>query len=206
MLPLLLALLSAAWCGAGAAAAHDECPAGPFKLHNFSYNATEVDKSAARPYFIVLCDLATTVRLDPLMHPDKRECHSHMHSVFGSNRFGPTVSLADVTLGPEELACVSWVARGRVVRVSQVVPTTQLPRPDVPARPHPQANTTCHIPADGSMYWAPSMYFHNRTLDRYFLVPVYMKVRPRASCAGCRPRAVSVLVPLSGCKWHVRPF
>lgn len=117
-----------------------DCPAGPFQLHNFSYDARAVEKEVARPYFIVLCDLSTTVRLDPLVHPDKLECHSHMHSVFGSNRFGPTVSLEDSTLGPEELA-----------------------------------NTTCHIPADGSMYWAPSMYFFNRTLAKYFLVPVYMK-------------------------------
>ena len=25
------------------------------------------------------------------------------------------------------------------------------------------------------MYWAPSMYYHNRTAGKYFLVPVYMK-------------------------------
>jgi hypothetical protein len=117
-----------------------DCPAGPFKLHNFSYDTGAVEKEVARPYFIVLCDLSTTVRLDPLVHPDKLACHSHMHSVFGSNRFGPTVSLDDSTLGPEELA-----------------------------------NTTCHIPADGSMYWAPSMYFFNQTVGKYFLVPVYMK-------------------------------
>lgn len=117
-----------------------DCPAGPFKLHNFSYDAQAVDKESARPYFIVLCDLSTTVRLDPLVHPDKLECHSHMHSVFGSNRFGPTVSLEDSILEPEELS-----------------------------------NTSCHIPADGSMYWAPSMYFHNRTDNKYYLVPVYMK-------------------------------
>ena len=117
-----------------------DCPAGPFNLHNFSYNRTLIDRSSARPYFIVLCDLATTVRLDPLMHPDVSTCHSHVHSVFGSNRFGPQVSLADSMLAPEELA-----------------------------------NTTCHIPADGSIYWAPSMYFHNRTSKKYFLVPVYMK-------------------------------
>ena len=80
------------------------CPAGPFQLGNFSYNASRIQKEADRPYFIVLCDLATTVRLDPLMHPEKETCHSHMHSVFGSNRFGPTVSLADSILGPNELA------------------------------------------------------------------------------------------------------
>jgi len=39
-----------------------------------------------------------------------------MHSVFGSNHFGSTVSLADSMLQPNELA-----------------------------------NTTCHIPSDGSM-------------------------------------------------------
>jgi hypothetical protein len=115
-----------------------DCPAGPFKLHNFSY--PNVDKEVARPYFIVICDLSTTVRLDPLMHPTAPTCHSHMHSVFGSNRFGANVSLSDSVLEPDELS-----------------------------------NTTCHIPGDGSMYWAPSMYFHNRTSNRYFLVPVYMK-------------------------------
>jgi len=42
--------------------------------------------------------------------------------------------------------------------------------------PNELANTTCHIPGDGSMYWAPSLYFHNRSGDgRYYLVPVYMK-------------------------------
>ena len=123
--------------------AADNCPAGPFNLHNFSYNRSAVDTGTpdgARPYFIVLCDLATTTRLDPLMHADSPVCHSHVHSIFGSSRFGPQVSLADSTLGPNELA-----------------------------------NTTCHIPGDGSMYWAPSLYFHNRTSNKYFLVPVYMK-------------------------------
>ena len=80
------------------------CPAGPFQLHNFSYDARAVDREADRPYFIVLCDLSTTVRLDPLLHADELACHSHMHSVFGSNRFGPMVSLEDSTLGPDELA------------------------------------------------------------------------------------------------------
>ena len=74
-----------------------DCPAGPFQLHNFSYDTNAVEREVARPYFIVLCDLSTTVRLDPLVHPDKLACHSHMHSVFGSNRFGPTVSLDDST-------------------------------------------------------------------------------------------------------------
>ena len=112
------------------------CPAGPFQLHDFSFDPTYDD-----PYFIVVCDLALNVRLDPLMEPGK--CNSHMHSVFGSHRFGPTVSLADVTLGKDELA-----------------------------------NTTCNIPADGSMYWAPSLYFHNATGDgdgKYYIVPSYLK-------------------------------
>ena len=95
------------------------CPAGPFKLHGFAPNRS-VDNETARPYFIVVCGLSTTVRLDPLMHPDGPQCHSHMHSVFGSGRFGPTVSLGDSVLGRDELA-----------------------------------NTTCNIPADGSMYAEP---------------------------------------------------
>ena len=78
------------------------CPAGPFQLHNFT--TPNVTNEPDRPYFIVLCDLATTVRLDPLMHPDAPQCHSHMHSVFGSNHFGSTVSLEDSMLGPNELA------------------------------------------------------------------------------------------------------
>ena len=110
------------------------CPAGPFQLHDFAYNAS----ASSAAYFIVVCDLAATTRLDPLMAPGA--CNSHMHSVFGSNRFGATVSLADVTLAPGELA-----------------------------------NTTCNIPADGSMYWAPSLYFKNRTSNKYFLVPAYNK-------------------------------
>ena len=114
----------------------DVCPAGPFQLHNFSFTRhTGVD----RPYFIVVCDLAATTRLDPLMEPGG--CNSHMHSVFGSNHFGPTVTVDDMTLGYNELA-----------------------------------NTTCNIPADGSLYWAPSLYFHNRTGDsKFYLVPAYIK-------------------------------
>jgi hypothetical protein len=111
------------------------CPDGPFKLHDFKLTRlTGID----RPYFIVVCDLAQNTRLDPLMQPGK--CNSHMHSVFGSNRFGPSVTLDDMTLGHNELA-----------------------------------NTTCSIPADGSMYWAPSLYFHNRTENKYHIVPSYLK-------------------------------
>lgn len=121
------------FCGAVRIEAH--CPAGPFQLHNFNVTS---HTGAARPYFIVVCDLATNTRMDPLMMPG--ECNSHMHSFFGSNRFGDTVSLADSTLGPNELA-----------------------------------NTTCNIPADGSMYWAPSLYFHNRTEGRFHIVPSYFK-------------------------------
>ena len=125
---------SAAFLSVLAQACATSCPAGPFQLHNFSYNASATSDA----YFIVVCDLATTSRLDPLMMPGT--CNSHMHSVFGSNRFGSTVSLADVTLAPGELA-----------------------------------NTTCNIPADGSMYWAPSLYFKNSTTNKYSLVPVYNK-------------------------------
>ena len=129
-----LSIESAAFLSVLAQACATSCPAGPFQLHNFSYNASATSDA----YFIVVCDLATTSRLDPLMMPGT--CNSHMHSVFGSNRFGSTVSLADVTLAPGELA-----------------------------------NTTCNIPADGSMYWAPSLYFKNSTTNKYSLVPVYNK-------------------------------
>lgn len=35
------------------------------------------------------------------------------------------------------------------------------------------ANTTCTIPADGSMYLVPSLYFHNKSDWKYYIVPVY---------------------------------
>jgi hypothetical protein len=112
-----------------------DCPDGPFKLHDFKFTR---QTGSARPYFIVVCDLAMNTRLDPLMMPGK--CNSHMHSVFGSSHFGAAVTLDDMTLGHNELA-----------------------------------NTTCNIPADGSMYWAPSLYFHNRTENKYYIVPSYLK-------------------------------
>lgn len=101
MLPLLLALSTMADATNPTASDSSSCPAGPFKLHTF--RTPNVTNEPDRPYFIVLCDLSTTVRLDPLMHPDAPQCHSHMHSVFGSNRFGPTVSLQDSILGENEL-------------------------------------------------------------------------------------------------------
>lgn len=101
MLPLLLALSTMADATNPTASDSSSCPAGPFKLHTFT--TPNVTNEPDRPYFIVLCDLSTTVRLDPLMHPDAPQCHSHMHSVFGSNRFGPTVSLQDSILGENEL-------------------------------------------------------------------------------------------------------
>ena len=51
--------------------------------------------------------------------------------------------------------------------------------------PDELANTTCNIPGDGSMYWAPSMYFHNRTSDKYYLVPVYVSPRLCVLLATC---------------------
>ena len=41
--------------------------------------------------------------------------------------------------------------------------------------PNELANTTCNIPADNSIYWAPTLYYHNKTEGKYHAVPNYMK-------------------------------
>lgn len=153
MLPLLLALSTMADATNPTASDSSSCPAGPFKLHTF--RTPNVTNEPDRPYFIVLCDLSTTVRLDPLMHPDAPQCHSHMHSVFGSNRFGPTVSLQDSILGENELVSPGGYYYSPVATFSLLCTSFMLTcactfRWLVTMT---QANTSCHIPGDGSMYW-----------------------------------------------------
>ena len=74
----------------------DSCPAGPFQLHNFT--CPDVDKEPARPYFIVVCDLSTTVRLDPLMHPDNLTCRES-RALDGTKKGSSSASASDLARG-----------------------------------------------------------------------------------------------------------
>lgn len=44
---------------------------------------------------------------------------------------------------------------------------------DVAMAPNEMANTTCNIPADNSIYWAPTLYYKRD--NRFFTVPFYLK-------------------------------
>lgn len=47
----------------------------------------------------------TTVRLDPIFK--EGQCHDHIHSVFGADRFGSKLTVEDMTYSPDEVAKTS---------------------------------------------------------------------------------------------------
>lgn len=80
---------------------------------------------------IVQCDVLTNVFKDPIVSPGSRS--AHLHTVFGSETFGETVTMADLTM---------------------------------------DADSTCDLREDMSMYWMPALMHQGEPLPA--LLRVYL--------------------------------